>query len=189
MLVGIHVCIQFEIHATFEFSALSGQFLGVERQILITGSAGGYGAEVGHPFGAAEFAATRANTTDPAGFLTGTDLFHFDSNPECLSKDFYQLAKVNPLVGNVVEDGLVAIALIFHIAYFHVKMQTFGNLPRFDHGFLLFGFGFLILFHVRFTHFTIHPSDFKFIEIDVVFFHLQGNQLTHQRYLTDIMSG
>ena len=138
----------FVVETTLELGALPGQLLGVERHILTAGSVGRYGHEVFHPSGAAHLTAAGTYTAYASGFLTGSDLFHLNADAEYLCQHLDELAEIDALVGNVVEDGLVAVALIFHVAYLHVQSEVLGNLARLDHGVVLAGFGFLVLQHV-----------------------------------------
>ena len=52
---------------------------------------------------------------------------------ECLCQVLNQLAEVNALIGDVVEDGLVSITLILHVAYLHVQTESLGNLTALNH--------------------------------------------------------
>ena len=61
-----------------------------------------------------------------------------------------ELAEVHALVGNIVEDGLVAVALVFHVADFHLQSQSLGYLPAFNHGGVLPTLGLAVFVHVDF---------------------------------------
>ena len=59
-----------------------------------------------------------------------------------------ELAEVYALVGDVVEYGLVAVALIFHVTYLHLEPQVFGYLSALYHGAVLAALCLAILVHV-----------------------------------------
>ena len=48
---------------------------------------------------------------------------------ECVGQHLDELTEIDSFLGYVVEDGLVAVALILHIADFHVQSQSLGYLP------------------------------------------------------------
>ena len=72
-----------------------------------------------------------------------------------------EFAEVDTCVGDVIEDGLVAISLIFHISDFHVELQFFGNLSRPNHGVFLQGFRLLIFVEVHLSRLAVDALDFR----------------------------
>ena len=127
---------------------MSGQLLRIEGYILETGSTGRYRDKVGHPTRTAQLTPTGSQAPDTSGFLTRPDLLHLDTHPERFGQHFNQLAKIDPLVGNVIEDGLITVSLIFDIADLHIQMQIFGNLTGSNHRIMLFRLSFFEFFQV-----------------------------------------
>ncbi len=119
-----HVTVHFVVEAAFQFGALAGKLLRIQGYVLETRRAGRYRYEGGHPGGAAEFASARTDATDASCFLAGAYLFHLDAYVEGVGKNLDELAEVHTLVGDVIEDGLVAVALIFHVAHLHVEVEV-----------------------------------------------------------------
>ena len=70
---------------------------------------------------------------------------------EGLSKHLDELAEVHTPVGNVVENGLAAIALILHVANLHLETEVEGNLARLNHRLMLAALGLGILLHIHGT--------------------------------------
>ncbi len=139
---GLHVGIYFEVKAAFQFGALAGKFLRVERYILETGGRCTYRDKVGHPAGAAQRASAGADTAYAAGFLTRSNLLHLYPHLESLGKDLDKMTEIYAFVGDIIEDCLVAVALVFHVAYLHVEFEILGYLAGADHRIVLLGFGF-----------------------------------------------
>ena len=122
--LSFHISVHFVIDTTFQFCTLSGEFLRVHGNILVTGGTGSHRNEAGHPAGAAKFASARSDTSDTPSFLAGSDLLHLDTYAECFGQDFDQLAEVDTFVCDVVENSLVAIPLVFYVTDLHVQPQV-----------------------------------------------------------------
>ena len=45
-----------------------------------------------------------------------------------------ELTEIHTLISDIVEDGLVAITLVLHVANLHVETQALGYLTTLDHG-------------------------------------------------------
>ena len=99
-----------------------------------------------------------------------------------------ELAEVHALISDVVEDGLVAVALILHVADLHVQSQTFGNLTALDHRGMLTGFGLFELLDVRLAGDTVDALDVIF-RFQVGLLHLQLHQTSGKRYHADVVTG
>lgn len=59
--------------------------------------------------------------------LSRAYLLHLDSYLEGLGKHLYELAEIYALVGYIIEDSLVAVALILHVANLHVELEALGD--------------------------------------------------------------
>ena len=140
---GLHVGVDLEVEAAFELGALAGKLLWIERYILISRGAGGHGYEIGHPLRATQRTSARTDTADTSCLLTRADLLHLYADLEGLGENLYQLAEVDTLVGDIIEYGLVAIALILHVADLHVEIQALGNFAGTYHGVVLARLGLL----------------------------------------------
>ncbi len=158
---------------------MPGKFLRVQRDILITGGGGGDADEVGHPGGAAEWTSTGADTTDAAGFLACTDLLHLDTNLEGFSQHLDKLAEVDTFVGDVIENCLIAVALIFYVADLHVQLEVSSNLTRADHRLVFASLCLLIAFEVGGLRLAEHTAHFG-VGLDVGLAHLQAHQCAGQ---------
>ena len=167
---------------------MSRQLLRIHGDVLIAGSPGGDRYEIGHPAGTAQFSAAWTDTADASRFLTGSDLFHLDTHTERLGQHLDQLAEVHALIRDVIENRLVAIALIFHVANLHIQSQVRRYLAGADHGGVFFRFRFLVFVDIDWSRFPVNPFRLV-VGSHVVLFHLQENQLAGKRDGPDVMAG
>ena len=182
-----HVLVNLIVQAALQLRTLASQFLRVEGDVLETGGAGRYTYKVCHPCGAAQLTAARTDSANASSFLTCTNLLHLYPHSEALGQHFDQLAEVHAFVGDVVEDGFVAVALIFHVANLHLKTQVFGYLAGFYHGLMLVGFRLTVFVHVHVAGFAIDALELH-IGFQIGFFHLEWNQAASHRHCSDVMS-
>ena len=175
LFTGLHVLIHFVVHAALQFGALSCKFLRIERQVLETCSRSAHAGKTLNPCGAAQLSAARTETTNTSGLLAGAYLLHLYSHVEYICQYLDELAEVHTSVGYVVEDGLVAVALILHVTDFHLQPQILGNLSGFYHGLVLACFGLLVFFHIALLGQTIHALYLLFA-FQVGLLYLQGSQ-------------
>ncbi|GFI67219.1 hypothetical protein IMSAG192_00744 [Muribaculaceae bacterium] len=145
---AFYIGIDLEVETAFQLCTLARQLLGVERDVLESGGACSYAYEVGHPGGTAQGTSAWADSTDAAGFLTSSYLFHLDAYSECLGENLDEFAEIDTFVGNIVEYGLVSVALIFDIADFHVEIEIFGYLSGFYHRVVFAGFCLFVFFNI-----------------------------------------
>ena len=130
---------------------------------------------MGDVTGAAEFAAANADAAYKPSFLTGAYLLHLDADTELLREHLDKLAEVHAAVGNVVEDGLGAVALKFHVTNFHFQPHFRGDTAGLDHGVLLAGDGFHPLLHVGLLGLAVDLA--KFVSsLDAFASHLAGHK-------------
>jgi hypothetical protein len=69
-LLGIHIAVKFEIHTAFQFSALTGKFLRIGRNILITCCSVDTELKLVIQPEQQSSATTGSDTADTSGFLT-----------------------------------------------------------------------------------------------------------------------
>ena len=188
LLAGFDIVVHLIVQAAFQFCAHASQFLRIERDVLETGSIGADADKVLHPCGTAELASARSCSANASSLLSRANLFHLNAYMERGCQVLDELAEVHTLVGNIVEDGFVAVALIFHVADFHVQSQVLGNLPALYHGTVLTAFGFVIFLHVHGFGNTVDALDVVG-RFQIGFFHLQLHQSSCQGHHTDIVSG
>ena len=119
--------------------------------------------------------------------LTGTDLFHLDSDFECLGENLDQRTKIDTFVGNIVEDSLRSVTLILDIADFHVQIERIGDAARFDHGVVLAGACLLIFFNIGRLGLSENTTYFS-IGFHVGLPHLKADERTGQSDLADVMT-
>ncbi len=82
------------------------------------------------------------------------------------------MAEIHPLIGDIIEYRLVAVALILHIADFHVELQARSYLARTYHRVVLAGFRLFIPLKIRRLGLTEHPLTLR-IRFYVGLAHLQ----------------
>ena len=99
-----------------------------------------------------------------------------------------ELPEVYTLVSDVVEDGLVAVALILHITNLHLQSEVLGNLATLNHCGVFAALGLLELVHIHGTRDAVDALDVVGT-LQVGFLHLQLDQSTSQRHHTDVVAG
>ena len=112
-----------------------------------------------------------------------------DAHPEDLGQHLDELPEVDPVVGDVIEDGLVAVALILDIAYFHVQVEVFGYLAGPQHGGVFTGLGLAVFFEIIGLGLTVNTFEVGVIKFHAVLAHLQQDQTAGEGYDTDIVAG
>jgi len=148
LLGGFHISVHLEVQTAFQLGALSGKLLGIEGYVLIAGGSGRDADEIGQPGGTAERTATGTYAADASSLLTRTNLLHLDSDLEGLGQHLDKLTEVDTLVGDIIEDGLVAVTLILDIADFHIELEVGGDFAGTNHRVVLPGAGLLVTFKV-----------------------------------------
>ncbi len=129
---SLYIVVYLVVETALQFGAHAGKLLRIERDVLVACGIGAHADEVLHPGSAAEFSAARTGTTDAASLLSCTDLLHLDAYMEGIGKHLDELAEIDTLVSDIVEDGLVAVALIFHVADLHLQSQVLGYLTALE---------------------------------------------------------
>ena len=79
---------------------------------------------------------------------------------ESVGQHLDELSEVDTCVGNVIENGFVAVALVFDVANFHLQFQFLGNLSRANHRLVFATFRFLEFFEVGLSGLTVDASNF-----------------------------
>ena len=171
----LHIVIYLVVEAALQFGAHTSQLLRVERDILVACSIGAHTYEVLHPGSAAELSAARTGTADTASLLTCSNLLHLDTDMEGIGKHLDELAEVHTLISDIVEDSLVAIALILHVADFHLQAQVLGYLTALDHGVVFAALGLLCLVEVHLLGKSVDALD-VILRLEVCLLDLQFYQ-------------
>ena len=107
---------------------------------------------------------------------------------EGVGEDLDELAEIHTLIGDVIENRLVAVALVFHVANLHLQSEVFGNLPALDHRVMLAGLSLLAFLDVDGLGDAIHTLDLVH-RLEVRLLHLEFHQSAGERHHTDVMSG
>ena len=188
LLAGVDIGVVFVHHAALELRALPGQLLGVERNVLHARGSGRDARKARHPRRAAQFAAAGAQSADASGLLAGADLLHLDADVEPFGEDLDQFAEVHALVGDVVEDGFDLVALILHVADFHVQAHVGGDLPRGDHRLVLQRDGLLPLFDVVGFGLAVDLLVFAVVGVESRAAHLARHQVARERHDADVVT-
>ena len=121
----------------------------VQRDVLDACRVGANRHEVLHPGGATKLSSTRSGAANAPCFLPGTNLFHLNAHVEGFGQHFDELPEVYAFVGNIVEDGLVAVALILHVAYLHLQTKILRNLSTLYHGVVFASLRLPVFLHVH----------------------------------------
>ena len=119
--------------------------------------------------------------------MAGANLLHFDAYAEHLGQYLDELAEIDTFVGNIVEDCLVSITLILHVANLHLQLQVQCNLSGPYHGAMFAAFGLFILLHIYRFGFAVDAFDIG-LRFQVCFLQLDGHQAAGQRYHADVMT-
>lgn len=184
---GVEVGVEFVVEAALEPAALTGQFRLVDCQVLVSCGGGGNRLEVREPGRAAQFASAGADASDAGGFLSGTDLAHFNFHPELFGEVPDEFAEVHAAIGGIIESSLSLIPLDFHVADFHIEAQGTGDGAGTHHERLFHFPGFLEPFHISFVGAAddrIEHGGF----VDPFFLHLVADQFTGEGDFTDVES-
>ena len=130
---GLHVVVYLVIKAAFQLTAHAGKLLWVERYVLKAGRIGVNRHEILVPCGATQLSSAGSCAAYAPCFLACANLFHFDTHVKRVCQHLNKLSEVYSFVRNVVENGLVTVALIFYIADFHLQSQFFCYLSALYH--------------------------------------------------------
>ena len=107
---------------------------------------------------------------------------------ELLGKIFDQLTEVHSTIGNVVEDGLGAVALELNIANLHFQAKVVCQHSGTDHGFLLTGNGILPALDVKGTRLAVNLLELLLLRIHAFALHLSANNGTFQSNNAQVMT-
>ena len=183
---SLHIVIHLIVQAALQLGAHTCELGGVQADFLNARGIGAHAGEILHPRGTAQLPSARSCTANAAGLLPGTYLLHLYAHMESGRKVFDELSEVYPFVGYIIEDGLVAVALILHVAYLHLQAQALGYLPRAYHGVVLTGLGLLIFGHVHILGLAVDALNVVGA-LQISLFQLQLHQLSRQRNHADVV--
>ena len=99
-----------------------------------------------------------------------------------------KFSEVHTLIGDIVENGLVAVALVFHVADLHLQSQVLGDLPALNHRAVLTALGLLIFIHIHWFGDAVYASDLV-SRFQVGFLQLQLHQPSRQCHHADVVTG
>ena len=188
LLAGLHIDREFVVQTALEFGTLSGKFLGIGADVLETCGSGVHTGKDLHPGGTAEFAAAGTDTSDASGFLAGADLLHLYADVKGFGKHLDEFAEVDTCIGNIVEYGLVAVALVFDVANLHVELELLGNLAALNHGRHFASLRFVPFFDVDGTCLAVDTTDFG-AGFQAGLLHLQGHKASGEGDCADVVTG
>ena len=180
--------IDLEVHTALDLPTLPRELLRIHRDILHTGSPRTHRGEGRHPRGAAKLTTTRTDTPDTTRLLASTDLLHLDAHVEGICEHTDELAEVHTPVSDVVEDRLVAIALIFDVPDLHVEAQRRGYLSSLDHRRLFTALGFLPALEVTRAGDAVDVEELALVGAVAMVPHRQLGELTREGHLTDVVA-
>ena len=106
---------------------------------------------------------------------------------ESVGKHLDELTEIHTPVGDVIEYRLVAVALVFHIAYFHLQSETLCYLAALDHGIVFAGFRLVVLVHI---HCLCDAIDALYLvsRLEVGFLYLQFHESSGECHHSDVVS-
>ena len=107
---------------------------------------------------------------------------------ESIGQHLDELAEIHTAIGNVVEDSLQAVTLIFHIANLHLQTQILGNLAGADHGIMLAALCLGIFLHIHLARFAIYTFYLN-VGAKIGFLHLKLDQTACHSYRAYVMAG
>ena len=145
--------------------------------------------EIRDPRRATQLPAAGPQPADAPGLLPRPDLLHLDPDAELLGENLDQLAEIDPFVGNVIENSLDLIALVFDVADLHIQVQAGRDLARTDHRFVLETDRLLPLFDVVRFRLAVNFLEFAVLRIEPHALHLPGHHVAGQRHDPDVVSG
>ena len=184
----LHIVVNLVVEAALQFGAHSGELLRIGRYVLEACGVGAHAHEVLHPCGAAQLASAWSRPANAPGLLSRANLLHLDAHVEGLCQHFYELAEVNALVGYVVEYGLVAVALILHVANLHLQSQVLGYLPALDHRLVLARLGLAVFVHVDGSGYSVYALDVVGrLQVGLLYLHL--HEPSGQRHHAYVVAG
>ena len=117
-----------------------------------------------------------------------TDLLHLDADVEPFGEDLDQFAEIDALVGDVVEDRLDLVALVLHVADFHIESHFGGDLACGDHRFVLQSDGLLPAFDVVGFGLAVNLLEFAVVGVETHAAHLAGYHVARQGDDADVVS-
>ena len=120
--------------------------------------------------------------------MASTDLFHLDAHVEGICEHADELAEVHTPVSDVVEDRLVAIALIFDVPDLHVEAQRRGDLSSLDHRRLFTALGFLPALEVTRAGDAVDVEELPLVGAVAMVLHRQLSELTSEGHLADVVT-
>ena len=106
---------------------------------------------------------------------------------EGVGKHLDELAEVHTLVCDIVEDGLVAVALIFHVTNLHLQSEVLGYLTTLNHRGVFAVLSLVILVHVHRLGDAIDALDVV-SRLEVGLLHLQLYESACERNHSDIVA-
>ena len=98
-----------------------------------------------------------------------------------------ELTEIHASIGDVVEDGFIAVALILDVANLHLQTQVLGNLAAADHRLVLARLGLLVLLHIHGAHLAVDVLDIVHA-LGRVALDLQEDELARERHGADIVA-
>ena len=107
---------------------------------------------------------------------------------EGFGKDLDEFAEVDTGIGNIVEYGLVAVALVFDVTDFHIKLEFLGNLSALNHGRHFASLRFVPFFDVDGACLAVDTTDFG-AGFQAGLLHLQGHKASGEGDRADVVTG
>ena len=186
--LSIHIGSCLIIQTTFELSALTGQLLRIQRQVLTAGRRSRNRLETRYIVRAAEFTSAYTESSDKSGLLSSSDLLHLDTDTEFLGKDLDQLTEIHSSVCDIIKYRLGSVTLELHITDLHLQAKLGSNLTRADHCLMLTCNSLLPSFNIKELSLTVYPLEFVSLRIDLLTLHLASDNRSFQRNDTQIVA-
>ena len=150
----------------------------IERQILATCRRRGDGLEIRDIVRTAQLPAADSQAAYQTGLLTCSDLLHLYPDAEFLSENLDKLTEIHTTVRYVIENGLGAVPLEFHVADFHIQTEFHSYLTGTDHRFLLTRNSLLPFFDVEGLCLPVDFLEFRIFRVNAPALHLLADYRT-----------
>ena len=106
---------------------------------------------------------------------------------ESVGKHLDELAEVDTLIGYIIENSLIAVALILHITNLHLQAKVLGYLSALNHCAVLTALSLVILVHIHRLGNAVDPL-YVVSRLKVGLLQLQFNESSGKCHGTDVMS-
>ena len=106
---------------------------------------------------------------------------------ECVGQNLDQLAEIHTFVGYIIEDCLVAVALILHVTNLHLQSQVLCYLSALNHCGVLAPLSLAAFVQVGLARYTVY-APYLVGRLQIGFLYLHLHEPSRERHHTDVVS-